>query len=409
MKVRAAHALFVPLCAVLALAGCHGPVATPVRTPPAPAQLPVTPRGPIAPDVSAVPTDTPRPPPLPDEYRRLTATECRKLAIANAPFTEDLDRHPENDPPSHPRFQKGAARNAESSRLVRGHAADELRNRAAGEALDEFFKLIEAEGQLMLLNSADAEVRARLDDALKAEKAGLKDRADIPAIRRQLLDMEAQRAKLEAGIGALNASLRARLNLVGNDPLSLWPIDPLKVRPEEVDIEQAVATGLHYRPDLNLLRVLAEGSAADLADGMLKSANPLLARTQSSNPIAILLAPIFAPFTGKPAQARAETIARVAGLLTSRERQAEAEIRAAVASLHGHRAAVAARTLDVQQVQAKVAELETRQKAGLSVTAELTTARLDLLKAKGSLLTASTDWHSAEAKLRQAMGLLVRE
>jgi outer membrane protein TolC len=138
-------------------------------------------------------------------------------------------------------------------------------------------------------------------------------------------------------------------------------------------------------------------------------ASPLLARTQSSNPIAILLAPIVAPFTGKASQTRAETTARVANLLTSRERQAEAEIRAAVATLHGHRAAVAARTLDVQHVEAKIKELETRQKAGLNVTADLTTAKLDLLKAKGALLTAATDWHSAEAKLRQVMGLLVRE
>ena len=60
-------------------------------------------------------------------------------------------------------------------------------------------------------------------------------------------------------------------------------------------------------------------------------------------------------------------------------------------------------------IQEKVKELETRQKAGLNVTAELITARLDLLKAKGELLTAVTDWHAAEVKLRQAMALLIRE
>ncbi len=43
------------------------------------------------------------------------------------------------------------------------------------------------------------------------------------------------------------------------------------------------------------------------------------------------------------------------------------------------------------------------------MTAELTTARLDLLKLRGDLLQFVTDWHIAEVKLRQATGTLVRE
>lgn len=380
-----------------------------MRPAPAPTQLPVTARKPVEPDTSAVPTDPTEPVPRPGEYRRLTADECRKLAATHAPFADDLDRHPDNDPPAHPEHHKRAAQNAETSRLVRGFAADELRNRAAGDALDEFFKLANAEGQYDLLLAADAEIRKQLAEALKAEQSGFKDRADIPAIRRKLLDIEAQRAKLEASIGALNASLRARLNLAANDPLPLWPSDPLKVSEGEVDVEQAVVTGLHYRPDLNLLRVLADGSAGDMAVSVLRSVSPLLASTKTSNPLVALFAPILAPLTGKPDRARAETTARVVGALQARERLADAEIRAAVAMLHGHRAAIAARAIDVKQVEAKLAELQTRQKAGLNVTAELTTAKRDLLKAKGDLLTAVTDWHAAEVKLRQAMGLLVRE
>jgi len=53
--------------------------------------------------------------------------------------------------------------------------------------------------------------------------------------------------------------------------------------------------------------------------------------------------------------------------------------------------------------------LQKRQKAGVNVTVELVTAKLDLLKAKGDLLTAVIDWHAASVKLRQAMGLLVRD
>ncbi len=367
--------------------------------------LPVTPRTATEPDVSGVPTDPASPLNRPGEYRRLTADECRRYATANAPFADDLDRHSDNDAPSHARLMKKAACFAATSRRVRGHAADELRNRAAGEALEEFFKLAEAEGQFDLLTAADAELRTQLEAALKAERAGLKDRADIPAIRRKLLDIEANQAKLEAGIGALNASLRARLGLAAADPLPLWPVDPLKVKTEDVDAAQAVATGLHYRPDLNVLRVLADGSAGELTNAVLTGLNPLLASLKSDNPLAVL----FAPLTKEPQRQQAAANARAIATLAARERQAEAEIRAAAVTLRGHRAAVAARALDVRQLDARIAELRKREAAGVNVTADLVAAKLELFKAKGDLLTSVIEWHVTEVKLRQAMGLLVRE
>lgn len=392
-----------------ALAGCHAAGTPTTRASRPPTELPTTARTPVAPDISAVPLESAAPAKRPTEYRRLTADDCRKLAIANAPFADDLDRHSDNDPPKHPKLHKNAARDAAMSSLVRGHAADDLRNRAAADALQEFFKLLEAEGQFDLLAAADSELRTQLTAALKAEQAGLKDRADTPALRRRLLDIEAQQAKLEAGIGALNASLRARLGLAAADPLPLWPSDPLAVKASDPDIGRAVEAARHYRPDLNALRVLADGSAADLADGILRGANPLLASFARNGPLTALIAPIFAPLTGKPERRQAEVSARIAGVLEARERQAEAEVRAAAALLRGHRAAVAARALDVQQAEARIAELTARQRAGLNVTADLVTARLDLLKAKGELLTAAIAWHAAEVQLRQAMGLLVRE
>lgn len=409
MRARIVRAVFAVWCVTVALPGCHAPVQTPVHPAPPPAQLPTTPRAPVEPDTSALSTEPGVPGERPSEYRKLTATDCRKLAIAHAPFADDLDRHSDNEAPAHAKLHKNQARFAETSRLVRGYAADELRNRAAGEALDEFYKLANAEGQYDLLLAADTELRAQLEDALKAERAGLKDRADIPGLRRRLLDLEAQRAKLEASIGALNASLRARLNLAASDPLPLWPSDPLVVKSGEVDIEPAIVTGLHYRPDLNLLRTLANGSAGEMTESVLKSISPLLASAQADNPLTAIIAPILAPLTKEPQRQQAAANARVRGVLVSRERQAEAEIRAATALMHGQRAAAAARAIDVKQVEAKLAELQTRQKAGLNVTAELVTAKLDLLKAKGELLTAVTDWHAAEVKLRLAMGLLVRE
>jgi hypothetical protein len=394
---------------VAALCGCspHLTHAPPSADRPAPT-LPATSRRAIEPDVSQLPLDTiGQRPTRPAEYRRLSAADCRLLAIRNAPLADDLDHHPDNSPANHPHFHplRPTPEEADRTRLVRGHAADELRNRAAGEALDEYFQLARAEGQFDLLAAVDRELRAQLAAAEAAEKQGLRDRADIDAIRVQLFDTEAQAARLEAAIGSLNASLRARLGLAPDDTLPLWPDDPLAVRPDEVNIEEAVRTGRFYRPDLNLLRTIAkdDGTAsAELTRAVLTGINPLLA--SPPNP----LVDVLGGLSKKPGKGDALR-RQVASALVGRERQAEAEIRAAVLTLHGHRAAATAKAAEVRRLTAKVAELQKMSATGLQVAAELTKARLDLLKARGDLLQAATDWNAAEVKLRQAMGLLVRE
>jgi hypothetical protein len=398
-------------CVLLAVAaaGCGHHFAHRLPTAKAPPpELPIVPRGKVEPDISALPLDTNgKAPTRPENYRKLTAAECRVLAIKNAPFADDLDQHPGNTAPPHPLLHplKPTPAEAEQGRLVRGYAADEFRNRAAGEALEQFFQLAQAEGQFDLLAKSLAELRARLADAEEALKRGLTDRAGVDALRVQVLGLEAQVAQLEAGIGGLNAGLRARLGLEAADPLPLWPDDPLRVRPDDPDTDEAVRTGLYYRPDLNLLRALLadEGRAADdLMQSLLKQVSPLMGRL-ATNPIVGILLP-----RGRKTD-REATRRQVESMLAARERQADAEIRAAVLSLRGHRLSAAAKAAEVRRLAAKVQEVEKRAAAGQQVTAELTKARLDHWKAQGELLKAAADWNIAEVKLRQAMGLLVRE
>ncbi|MFO0799477.1 MAG: TolC family protein [Gemmataceae bacterium] len=384
---------------LLALAaGCHHArtCSAPTR---AAVELPTGPRQPVEVDTTAVTGATT--PARPATVRRLTAAECRVLAAQNAPFADDLDKHPDNSGPSHPRLCPKKADKAACARLVRGYAADELRNRAAADALDDFYKLARAEAQFDLLVAARAEVAARLAEADAAAKHGLRDRGD--ALRSQLHELDAQLGQLGGGIGALNASLRGRLGLDAADPTPLGPADPLRVRGDDVDAAEAVRTALHYRPDLNFLRSLIgcrDGSDSGLSQQALTSVNPLLAAA-SGHPLAALLMALCGKDDGSGD--------RLASALAGRERQAEAEVRAAVATLHGHRAAVGARAAAVTDAAARVADLEKQAAAGVSVQAELMAARLELLKARGALLEAAADWHRAEARLRQAMGTLVRE
>jgi hypothetical protein len=392
-------------CAIGVVAGCHPcDLAPPVR--PAPPVLPTTPRGKIEPDVAALPTGPSKPPARPAQYRRLTAAECRALAIANAPLAAELDSHPAGDDPAHP-FAHRRGESADLSRQVRGFAADEIRNRAAGAALEDYYRIAAAEGQFDLAVSGHGVLTKQLTAAEAAVKQGLKDRGDVSAIRRQILEVESQAAKLDAGLGALNASLAGRLGLDPADPMPLWPADSLRVAAEEVQVEAAVATARQLRPDLNLLRALVSDSdrGGQLANGVLNGINPLLGNPPPSHPLFALLMVV----RSDPTRVEAATRRQLLGALESRERQAEAEVRAAAATLRGDRLASAAKAAEVRNLQTEVGELEKREAAGQQVTLELVTARMNLLKTRGELVQAVADWHISDVRLRQAMGLLVRE
>ena len=397
---RGGSLLVVALAVVV---GCHPcDLAAPVR--PAAPQLPLTNRGTTEPDISALGTPSSLPV-RPTQYRRLTAAECRTLAVRSAPLADDLDTHPANDAPRHNIFHK-TPEAATLSRLVRGYAADEIRNRAAGSALEDYYKLAAVEGQFDLALELHGILAKQHAEAQKAINQGLKDRGDVNALRRQVLETESQAAKLDAGIAALNALLAGRLGLDPGDPTPLWPADALRISAKEIEVEQAIATALRCRPDLNLLRTLAgNDNGSRLTNAVLNSVNPLLGNIDPSHPLAVL----FALVKKDPTKIESNTQRQLLGLLFSREQQAEAEVRAAVAVLRGNRTAAAAKAAEVRNLVLRVADLEKCAAAGQQVTLELITARLDLLKSRGELLQAVADWHVSDVKLRQAMGLLVRE
>src|SRR5262249_9130285 len=161
----------------------------------------------------------------------------------------------------------------------------------------------------------------------------------------------------------------------------IWPADVLKVNGAPLDPDQAAQTALRYRPDLNLLRAVANDAehGGELANAILSAVNPLLGVVGSSHP----LTPALAAIKKNPTKAEATAHRQIVGLLATRERQADAEVRAAVATVRGSRAAVAAKAAETRNLQSKIAELEKRAAAGVAgAEAELAVARLDLLTLK---------------------------
>ena len=122
------------------------------------------------------------------------------------------------------------------------------------------------------------------------------------------------------------------------------------------------------------------------------------------------LVAVMAMMKKEPTRMEGKLHRQVVGLLGTRERQAEAEVRAAAATLRGNRSAIAAKAAEVRNLTEKVADLKKRADAGVAgAEAEHAAARIDLLKLRGELIQLAADWHIAEVKLRQATGMLVRE
>ena len=99
----------------------------------------------------------------------------------------------------------------------------------------------------------------------------------------------------------------------------------------------------------------------------------------------------------------------VAELLAGRERQAEAEIRAAFERTVTFAAQAKTHADLVKVLHTRVTDLEKAEAAGRGEPVALTTARAAFRKASGNVVTAATNYQTAVAKLRQAQGLLARE
>jgi outer membrane protein TolC len=282
------------------------------------------------------------------------------------------------------------------------YAADEARNRSAGEAMEAFYRLMEAEGRLDFLHLGLNEVNESLKRAEELEAKGLPRPVEISAVRKQLIDLRGDEVNVRIAILQLNARLKVLLGLECGD-YSLWPLADLKIVPEVPDVDEAVASGLHHRPDLAFLQAVADSldaHALTLANQAMGGVNPLLAEPSPSPLLALLLACL----DGRKTQSAKQ---QVQTLLTDRRRQAEEEIRQAVGLLVNRVQLVILAQQKVENEERRIKELEEKQARGLDAEAELSTARLNLYKAQGERLRAVVDWKIARAQLRQAQGRLL--
>jgi hypothetical protein len=365
--------------------------------------LPTVARSDLTPDLSALPKDE-RPDSADASYHELTEADCPCLAARASTLGNLLDQKAQAASPKKYKCHLKAGKASEQSTTVLQHAADEARNRSAGDAMEAFYRLIEAEGRLALLLLGLKEVNESLKRAEELQAKGLRPPVEITVIRKQLTDLRSDEVNLRIAIVQLNARLKVLLALPCGD-YSLWPRADLKVVPEEIDVDEAVNYGLHHRPDLAFLEALAGGldaSSLAIVGQALGTVNPLLGEPSSSHHCVSLLACLN--------QSKAESAKnQLETLLADRKRQATEEIRQAVELIGNRVQLVILARQKVGSEEQRIKELEEKKAKGLDAEGELTTARLNLYKAQGEELREVVNWKIARAQLRQAQGRLLEE
>jgi hypothetical protein len=357
----------------------------------------------LALDLSALPTDI-RTYPANVTYRGLAEAAVPCLAARASTLGNLLDQKAQAlSQRKHICLLRGE-KAGEQSIIVLYHAADEARNRAAGDAMEAFYHLIEAQGRLAYLLLGLKEVNESLKRAEELQAKGLHPPVEISVIRKQLTDLRSDEVNLRIAILQLNARLKVLLGLSSGDYF-LCPLANLKVVPGAPAIDEAVDYGLSHRPDLafleSLLGILDCGSVG-LAAQALGGVNPLLGEPSSSVRCAALLACLDS--------SKAESVKQqVETLLAERRRQATEEIRQAVMLVIYRSQLVILARQKVENEERRIKELDERKAKGLEAEGELSTARLNLYKAQGELLREVVNWRIARAQLLQAQGRLLEE
>ena len=410
--------LLIGLCGWVSLAGCAH-VAPDAGTTAVPKPVPALPL--VARTNIDIEEHTPAPAAEPTEeartafrYRGLTELACQCLAAANSPIGNMLDQENLADQPASHRVRhvRGEDQAGPLLRKLRHYAALEARNQSSGAALEMYFRLAEAEAKSDLLGQGRTQLGEAIARAKELKAKGVRLTVEPDVLERQRLTSEADAAQADLAVRQLNVELKRRIGLPPSpDAERLWPQADWNIRTDPPDVERAIQTALATRGELLGLRTAQAELTPETLSAvrpLLQGINPLLGTGAAGGP-AGMFARLRLLCSDRGACESAVRRDQIAGYLADRERAVADEVRQAAQSLEAHTRLVALARERIESWQKRLAEIQERAKKGLSPFPEEENARLELLKARGELVTAVMAWHVARVKFRQAQGLLAAE
>lgn len=339
----------------------------------------------------------------------LTPEEVQRRAVLGSGMGNALETDAD-EREAHPCLACSPSRKRDHlARLLKAYASDEVRNQTAGLALEAYFGLAEARLQLRLTLEALEIADRAVTKAEELKRKGLSLPVELTTLRSQRGEVISEHIKLELLRDRLTEQIR---QLTDGKILAtqIATVEIFHVLEEPLDDDLAIAIGLKHRPDLNLLRAALcnlDASTLPLIHQLLGGMNPLLGdKVRRCIPLVECLPRILPLLArGELGKVRRE----LTSLLCERERQAVAEIRQALRQVRATARLAAQAQHREELAQQRLAEIEERQRKGISTEGDLPQAQRDHIKKRGQVLHEAIQWEIARVQLRKAQGLLVYE
>lgn len=350
-------------------------------------------------------------------YQAATELEAQCLAAKASSLGNLLEKEAQAVKDKTPAFSilrnRKEVRQSELRQAILRLRSLEERNRAAGAALELFYRLADGEGRKNLLQASLTDVAEALRKGQEIAWKGLPLPVELDTLRRQQLDFQSELVQIELGLDQGNGELLRLLGLP-REPctLRIWPLPHNIVCEDPIEPEAAVALGMAHRPQIALLRLLEKNldrATLPAIKQVLGSVNSLLGTTTPRQPFLQMgpLREIFR-FFGTVGELSTRG-SQMAQFRQESEKSIVEEIRLEARALEERVHLVALARDRARSWQKKVEELEEKQKKGMVSFLEILTPRLEYYRARGELVKEVTAWNIARVKLKQEQGLLVDE
>ena len=338
------------------------------------------------------------------QYRVLSAPDVQCRASAHSALANALSAESQFVGSAKGTRKSPPQSNDAKSEALAWRAADE-RNRAAGQALELYYLLAEAEENRDLVKRSQVKIAAMLDEVKRLQGQGIRLDKGPTELQRQKIELLDREAQIQLSLDQLNGHLRQLLGFTSQDTARIWPAADLKVVVEPVDQQAAITLGLTHRSDLGLLRTLSQSLEAKSLGAARSGLSAINGMLGSSPAVSCLL--------GK--SGLSEEIgtrnSQLSGLLAHQQRVAEEEIRQAVRTVEVRFQQIAVAKGEVNRCQQRVESLRLqRERPSSSVTTlDVGAAELQQFDAERQLIHQVIALRIAQVKLKEAQGLLVTE
>jgi hypothetical protein len=417
------------LCLCLSLAGCAHVTDSALRYPTpkvesaSPDDLPVSARQEVTVDLEGPLLPVTRPETLgrsidSPPYHLLGAQEClcRAVKASTMANLRDLEQQAVSD--REEKDPKNCCKGGESPEAELQHRILELlaledRNRSGAEALNKYYQLGAAEGDLDIVRKSLASADSVLAKARNLKAQGLEVSLDDAKLYGQQLELQAQGIRLQLSIEQLNSDLRVALDFCPSDrEWRFWPAEAFQMGDEPISLPTAVAVGVSNRPELVLLGVLEKELNSDnqaAVQQLLRSLDGALGMAKSPShcpTLDMLLARLRALCCGDDMRELQIRQAQLREYHAHREREVIEQISQAVRTIQAQMEVVVLTRLQAKSWEAKVRELQDKEKKGVGSFAETTDAEAEWLKARRKIVEETANLQRARVLLHQAQGIL---